>query len=157
MNRDELYHYGVLGMKWGIRRYQNKDGGYTKSGKRRYINDKTKSIPEKKRAKAAAKYGKKWDNNRAVRRYNKMSDDVKEINRIKSKKIYELSNNEIRKVNDRKQLEQNYSRLNPTTIAAGLALAGATIATLGKLNDNIGKIENLAKRGKKIVSAVIVQ
>lgn len=32
---DELCHYGVLGMKWGIRRYQNKDGSLTAVGKKR--------------------------------------------------------------------------------------------------------------------------
>lgn len=31
-----LCHYGVLGMKWGVRRYQNKDGSLTEAGKRRY-------------------------------------------------------------------------------------------------------------------------
>lgn len=29
----ELYHHGILGMKWGIRRYQNKDGSLTAAGK----------------------------------------------------------------------------------------------------------------------------
>ena len=31
----ELYHHGIKGMKWGVRRYQNKDGSYTAAGKRR--------------------------------------------------------------------------------------------------------------------------
>ena len=32
----ELYHHGILGQKWGIRRFQNKDGSLTSAGKKRY-------------------------------------------------------------------------------------------------------------------------
>lgn len=34
-NQNELYHYGVKGMKWGVRRWQNRDGSLTAAGKKR--------------------------------------------------------------------------------------------------------------------------
>lgn len=38
-NYNELYHAGIKGMKWGVRRYQNKDGTLTDAGKKRYARD----------------------------------------------------------------------------------------------------------------------
>ena len=62
---DELYHYGVKGMKWGIRRYQNKDGTLTKEGKKRL-------------AKEASNYYKQ----EAVKREQSSASRVSKINDI---------------------------------------------------------------------------
>lgn len=51
---NELMHHGILGMKWGVRRYQRKDGSLTSAGKSRY-SDSQRIRDEKIYGKKAAK------------------------------------------------------------------------------------------------------
>ena len=80
---NRLVHYGILGMKWGIRRFQNKDGTLTAAGKARYSDRLTKKDNKwikKNAAKITAKARKK--SSKELMKYAKeLMKDPKAINK----------------------------------------------------------------------------
>lgn len=54
---NELEHHGILGMHWGIRRYQNKDGTYTEEGKKRLGSSTHTSSSGTKHGGSGGKFG----------------------------------------------------------------------------------------------------
>ena len=54
----ELYHHGIKGQKWGVRRFQNSDGSLTNAGRSRYTNDPT-VVKSKENLKTSKKAYKK--------------------------------------------------------------------------------------------------
>lgn len=104
----ELTHWGIKGMKWGVRRYENPDGTLTEAGKKRY-SKQFKRIAKKGLDEYNSKSTERWvkAHNAGAQAQNKMIKvldrdqpdlDAKEFNRIVQEafdKIYNEKINEL--------------------------------------------------------------
>lgn len=100
---NELYHYGVPGMKWGVRRYRNEDGSLTTAGKKRMAKDISKNWSSD-RSKITEKYGKdiaptvkKVRDNEYAYLSRKSNDDRSNVN----KKNEEIVSSDVKKLLDK--------------------------------------------------------
>ena len=84
MYEEALEHHGILGMKWGVRRFQNYDGTLKAAGKSRYKTDKP-TRAERKAAKAEAKAAKEQANIDAAKKRAIETANVDEIIKLSSK------------------------------------------------------------------------
>lgn len=107
---DELEHNGIKGMRWGVRRYQNKDGSLTNAGKKRYNVDIEDAVTKKQKAKAearkaSARYNRTYSKKDAEA-LTKANSKLKYANRqVKNEKIKSKLNDEIKKSKRRLTLE----------------------------------------------------
>lgn len=123
----ELYHHGTKGMRWGIRRYQNKDGSLTPAGKKRYA--KLEAEMEKLGGKSSEKKLSEMTDDEVVAKTNRMriENNLKEEERRRSeaeqrqRKLQEsldqTTTEELRNRIARLQLEEQYKNLaNPKKV-----------------------------------------
>lgn len=84
---DELCHYGVQGMKWGTRRYQNEDGTLTEEGRRHYGRTMAKELNKNDRRIASAKAQERKHSLDAKKYRKKYKKAVSDENQGKAKKL----------------------------------------------------------------------
>lgn len=125
---NELTHWGIKGMRWGVRRYQNKDGTLTTAGKKRYAKEMAKLKEEERVAK---------NKQRTQAKLDKLDEKRREIEAIKSGKptpkpaekksqkpsIKDMSDEELRAVVNRLNMEKMYRQLQPEQVSAGKKFA----------------------------------
>lgn len=134
MYSDELSHHGILGQRWGIRRYQKKDGSLTPAGLKRYGSEANFKKIQRAEAKAQkeaekAKYRAKTEAEIAKinKKYkiNKPDEKKEEIkakegsSKPKAKSINEMTDDEIRARINRIQLENQLKSLTPVQQTKG--------------------------------------
>ena len=82
------------------------------------------------------------------------SDDAKEASQIKKKRVSQMSNVELRKLNERQNLERQHSQLNPSVISKGMKYAATAVTITGTVVTLYANSGKLIEMGKKFTQAV---
>lgn len=165
----EIYHHGIKGQKWGIRRYQNADGSLTPEGQKRYERDVRENNAKKKdnRAIIDGPDPKRWvseDLDRSKQVVDAHSDLVKELKKLeqtttpkstpKKLDLTEMSDKELRDRINRELLEQQYNKLfadtSPQQVSKGRAILQDTLDVAGSVLAITGSVLSIALAIKKL-------
>lgn len=146
---DYLYHWGIKGQKWGVRRYQNADGTLTDAGQKRYARDQRENAGKKKGNKVGAADPNRWvkeDMERSKKLTDATSHMTNELDKInkrsmdntaKNKPKMDLSNmsdKELRDQINRAYLEKQYNDLfAPQKSTKGREYAAKTLEIAGSV------------------------
>lgn len=108
-----LEHWGIKGMKWGIRRFQNKDGSLTAAGRKRYSDSAEggKSTSASNKSKSKSSSGKSSGKTSSSSKSSNSSEEKEDP--VIKKKPSEMTDAELNAAINRMQLEKRYTDLLP--------------------------------------------